>query len=209
MTNSVGDYLNRLARALLDDSYQDDDPWIARRPRAVRRWHRTSSTTTTRPGKSACSWRTASRRGASPSTRAPTAHRALSRRQPLFLGIRGIRFRQGRQRRLRVHQAGAQIRQRDGDGQRGRRRNRRRRCRGNLGAGHRAVPLRGHRARRQLQRDWKARSRCPIPSTTRNGITRSSSSARPGPRCWKSAPRPATCRSSTPSPRSTSAKSIA
>ncbi len=26
---SVGDYLNRLARALLDDSYRDDDPWIA------------------------------------------------------------------------------------------------------------------------------------------------------------------------------------
>ncbi|HRK77825.1 MAG TPA: nitric oxide reductase activation protein NorD [Thiobacillus sp.] len=26
---SVGDYLNRLARALLDDSYQDDDAWIA------------------------------------------------------------------------------------------------------------------------------------------------------------------------------------
>jgi len=28
MKNSVGDYLNRLARALLDDSYQDDEPWI-------------------------------------------------------------------------------------------------------------------------------------------------------------------------------------
>jgi hypothetical protein len=28
MTATVGDYLNRLARALLDDSYQDDDPWI-------------------------------------------------------------------------------------------------------------------------------------------------------------------------------------
>ncbi|MGA7178286.1 MAG: nitric oxide reductase activation protein NorD [Thiobacillaceae bacterium] len=28
MTASVGDYLNRLARALLDDSYQDDDAWI-------------------------------------------------------------------------------------------------------------------------------------------------------------------------------------
>jgi nitric oxide reductase activation protein len=27
--NSAGDYLNRLARALLDDSYHDDDPWIA------------------------------------------------------------------------------------------------------------------------------------------------------------------------------------
>lgn len=27
--NSAGDYLNRLARALLDDSYQDNDPWIA------------------------------------------------------------------------------------------------------------------------------------------------------------------------------------
>ncbi|HKJ83830.1 MAG TPA: nitric oxide reductase activation protein NorD [Mariprofundaceae bacterium] len=26
---TVGDYLNRLARALLDDSYEDDDPWIA------------------------------------------------------------------------------------------------------------------------------------------------------------------------------------
>ncbi|MBU1689598.1 MAG: VWA domain-containing protein, partial [Gammaproteobacteria bacterium] len=26
---SAGDYLNRLARALLDDNYQDDDPWIA------------------------------------------------------------------------------------------------------------------------------------------------------------------------------------
>jgi len=25
---STGDYLNRLARALLDDSYQDDDPWV-------------------------------------------------------------------------------------------------------------------------------------------------------------------------------------
>ncbi len=25
---SVGDYLNRLARALLDDTYQDDDPWV-------------------------------------------------------------------------------------------------------------------------------------------------------------------------------------
>ena len=29
MGNSVGDYLNRLARALLDESYQDNDPWIA------------------------------------------------------------------------------------------------------------------------------------------------------------------------------------
>src|SRR5512139_962156 len=29
MSNSVGDYLNRLARALLDDGYQDDDAWIA------------------------------------------------------------------------------------------------------------------------------------------------------------------------------------
>jgi len=29
MTHSVGDYLNRLARALLDDSYADADPWIA------------------------------------------------------------------------------------------------------------------------------------------------------------------------------------
>ena len=28
MNKSVGDYLNRLARALLDDSYQDNDPWI-------------------------------------------------------------------------------------------------------------------------------------------------------------------------------------
>jgi hypothetical protein len=28
MHGSMGDYLNRLARALLDDSYQDDDPWI-------------------------------------------------------------------------------------------------------------------------------------------------------------------------------------
>src|SRR5512135_1193697 len=28
MGNSVGDYLNRLARALLDDRYQDDDAWI-------------------------------------------------------------------------------------------------------------------------------------------------------------------------------------
>ncbi|BCB25696.1 hypothetical protein SKTS_05820 [Sulfurimicrobium lacus] len=27
--NTAGDYLNRMARALLDDSYQDDDPWIA------------------------------------------------------------------------------------------------------------------------------------------------------------------------------------
>ncbi len=27
--NSAGDYLNRLARALLDDRYQDNDPWIA------------------------------------------------------------------------------------------------------------------------------------------------------------------------------------
>ncbi len=27
--NSAGDYLNRLARALLDDGYQDHDPWIA------------------------------------------------------------------------------------------------------------------------------------------------------------------------------------
>ena len=26
---TVGDYLNRLARALLDESYQDDDPWIS------------------------------------------------------------------------------------------------------------------------------------------------------------------------------------
>ena len=26
---SMGDYLNRLARALLDETYQDDDPWIA------------------------------------------------------------------------------------------------------------------------------------------------------------------------------------
>lgn len=29
MPHSVGDYLNRLARALLDDSYADADPWIA------------------------------------------------------------------------------------------------------------------------------------------------------------------------------------
>ncbi|MEW5771470.1 MAG: VWA domain-containing protein [Pseudomonadota bacterium] len=29
MTASVGDYLNRLARALLDETYFDDDPWIA------------------------------------------------------------------------------------------------------------------------------------------------------------------------------------
>jgi len=29
MTASVGDYLNRLARALLDETYQDDDAWIA------------------------------------------------------------------------------------------------------------------------------------------------------------------------------------
>ncbi len=28
MVNTVGDYLNRLARALLDDAYQDDDSWI-------------------------------------------------------------------------------------------------------------------------------------------------------------------------------------
>jgi len=28
MDRSVGDFLNRLARALLDDSYQDSDPWI-------------------------------------------------------------------------------------------------------------------------------------------------------------------------------------
>jgi hypothetical protein len=28
-SSSVGDYLNRLARALLDETYQDDDPWIA------------------------------------------------------------------------------------------------------------------------------------------------------------------------------------
>jgi len=29
MTASAGDYLNRLARALLDETYRDDDPWIA------------------------------------------------------------------------------------------------------------------------------------------------------------------------------------
>jgi nitric oxide reductase NorD protein len=29
MDKTVGDFLNRLARALLDDSYQDNDPWIA------------------------------------------------------------------------------------------------------------------------------------------------------------------------------------
>ncbi|MDH5480563.1 MAG: VWA domain-containing protein, partial [Nitrosomonas sp.] len=29
MNNSIGDYLNRLARALLDPNYQDDDQWIA------------------------------------------------------------------------------------------------------------------------------------------------------------------------------------
>ncbi|MBN8475644.1 nitric oxide reductase activation protein NorD [Sulfuritalea sp.] len=29
MKDSMGDYLNRLARALLDDGYQDDDQWIA------------------------------------------------------------------------------------------------------------------------------------------------------------------------------------
>jgi len=29
MSNSVGDYLNRLARALLDETYDDNDPWIA------------------------------------------------------------------------------------------------------------------------------------------------------------------------------------
>jgi hypothetical protein len=28
-SNTAGDYLNRLARALLDETYQDDDPWIA------------------------------------------------------------------------------------------------------------------------------------------------------------------------------------
>jgi nitric oxide reductase NorD protein len=27
---TAGDYLNRLARALLDESYQDDDPWVSR-----------------------------------------------------------------------------------------------------------------------------------------------------------------------------------
>ena len=36
MNKQRGDYLNRLARALLDESYQDDDPWITRRPRPVR-----------------------------------------------------------------------------------------------------------------------------------------------------------------------------
>ncbi|MES2368308.1 nitric oxide reductase activation protein NorD [Thiobacillus thioparus] len=29
MNASVGDYLNRLARALLDETYQDNDPWVA------------------------------------------------------------------------------------------------------------------------------------------------------------------------------------
>ena len=29
MNVSVGDYLNRLARALLDENYRDDDPWVA------------------------------------------------------------------------------------------------------------------------------------------------------------------------------------
>ena len=29
LNSSMGDYLNRLARALLDDSYEDSDPWIA------------------------------------------------------------------------------------------------------------------------------------------------------------------------------------
>jgi hypothetical protein len=29
MSASVGDYLNRLARALLDETYQDNDPWVA------------------------------------------------------------------------------------------------------------------------------------------------------------------------------------
>ncbi|MHB1300386.1 MAG: VWA domain-containing protein [Burkholderiales bacterium] len=29
MNASVGDYLNRLARALLDENYRDDDPWVA------------------------------------------------------------------------------------------------------------------------------------------------------------------------------------
>ena len=55
----------------------------------------------------------------------------------------------------------------------------------------------------------KARSRCPTPSTTPSGTTRSSSNVRPGPRCWRSAPSPATCDRSTTSPPSTSARSIA
>ena len=29
LNKTAGDYLNRLARALLDDSYDDPDPWIA------------------------------------------------------------------------------------------------------------------------------------------------------------------------------------
>ena len=144
MNISMGDYLNRLARALLDDSYQDNDPWIAKarvlfaqaqdklrqQPHLLgnRRAARAQLCPEAHPLQSAHR----------------SAHRALPRRQSLFLGIRGIRFRQGRRSGLRIHQAGAQVRQRDGDGQRNRRRKRRRRRRGNLGAGHRALPLREH-----------------------------------------------------------------
>ena len=70
MNASAGDYLSRLARALLDDSYADSDPWIAEGRMLFAAAHRTSSTTTTLRGKSACSWRTASARKGSASTRA-------------------------------------------------------------------------------------------------------------------------------------------
>ena len=67
----------------------------------------------------------------------------------------------------------------DGDGQRGRGRDRRRRRPGNLDAGQRrSISTR----KGATIKNWKARSRCPSRSITRNGIIRSSSNARPGRR---------------------------
>jgi nitric oxide reductase NorD protein len=60
MNASVGDYLNRLARALLDESYQDDDPWIAEGRALFALAVGPSWRTTTPPGTSASPWRTAS-----------------------------------------------------------------------------------------------------------------------------------------------------
>ena len=70
MNSSVGDYLNRLARALLDDGYQDGDPWIleGRALFALAQDKLDNNRTSWEIG---VTWRIASRSGGSPSTRAP------------------------------------------------------------------------------------------------------------------------------------------
>jgi len=100
MSASVGDYLNRLARALLDDSYQDDDAWIneGRALFAMARDRLDNNQTSWEIGAQLAHSLTRKKNPVQCAYRC--ADRALSRRQPLFLGIRGVRFRQGRQCRV-------------------------------------------------------------------------------------------------------------